>query len=368
MRGKISARQLMLIVALSRISVIVIFLPVVTAADARQDAWIAAILAVGGGMALGAMAASLVRRFPGRTFACFARDVLGRVVGTGAALVLGLFFYALAVIRARQLALLVVTALFDRTPGWAIALTVLSAGLYGAFLGSDALGRAAEILITVIGASIVGGLALQFASGGVDFSLLLPILSRGIGPVLEATVVPIFWFATSALTVLVLTSVCAEPARAAGAVVKATLISGSVLVVVAATAIATFGPHEAQLQLSPVLSLARSVFLMGVAERLDVVLLNIWVLGVAFDIALFLFVSSLTLGDSLALGARSVLVVLAALGTVPVSLRSIDMFDIRRIFKPLPTGVTTLAIHVGLVGLTLLVALIRRKGEKGAKT
>ena len=363
-KGMISARQLIFIIALSRIPAIAVFMPVITSANALQDAWFSVILAITGGIFTGALAALVAMRFPYQSLGSLAKISLGKVFGVAAALIFGLYFYFLALARTRELSLLLVSTLLPNTPTWILAITILIAVIYGVILGADTLGRSAEILLTIVGGTILIGFLLLFISGTEGVSLLRPVLSRGIQPVAVAAVQPTFEFANSAGTILALGKFCRRPGGMLKAVTLATIISGIILFALTVVVIITLGPHEAQRQLSPMLSLARTVFITGVFERIDLLLASIWVLGVIFEVTLFFFTASVILSDGLGLTLQNTAIPLFVLGIAPVSLRYTDIFTFFEIFAPLPSGIAVLFIHVSLVGLVLLAAVLRGKGGK----
>ena len=359
----ISSRQLAIMIALSRISVITIFLPVVTAADARQDAWIAAMFATAGGLVVSLLPVMLADRFPGKSYGEYVKIVLGRGLGGVASLLLAAFYIALVVLRSRQLAFLLIASQLEEEPGWIFAATTVLVGSYGAYLGADGLGRAAEVFLTVVAFSIVVGLLLVFISVPIDLGLLQPVLYRGWEPVLEASINPIFWFATSGAVVLVLSKYCVDHRGIVKAVLAGTAISGVTLTVMALTATVTLGPMEARAQLSPVLSLSRTVFIEGVIERLDELLMSVWIAGVAFDVAVFMLVASMLISDAHKVTARKVVLLAGSLAIFLASLRVTDVFIIRRILQPIWTGYAMVAVHGCLIGGVLLVAALR--GQRG---
>ena len=358
----ISSRQLMLIVALSRLSVIFVFMPVVTGADALQDAWLAVILATAAGALMGAATAHLATRFPDDTFGTFARDVLGTIPGVAAATAVGLFFYSIAIMRARQLAFLLIATQLQQAPSWVFATTVILGAIYGTYLGPDAFGRAAEMIFTLIVVSILLGVILLPIAVSLDIRLLQPVLARGLEPVLEAGINPAFWFASSAATVLVLAKYTVDVNQAVKSVVKGTLISGFTLLLMAVLATVSLGPHEAQNQISPLISMARIVFIPGFIERLDLVAINVWVLGLQFDAALFLLAGTVILADAWTVEPNVMLVPLGASGLVLGSIKALDLFLIRQALTPEVTGIAMLVLHVGIIGLTLLIAVVSGKG------
>ncbi|GEM_PF-1230685 len=360
----ISTRQLGIIVALSRVSVITVFLPVITAADARQDAPIAAVVSTLGGVLLTLPAVALAVRFPGTSYGGFARRVLGKPLGILASVLLAGFFLVLVVLRARQLAFLLIASQLELAPSWIFAGTVVLVGGYGASLGGDSLGRMAEILLTLVVGSIVVGLSLAFLSVPIDFRYLRPIMHRGWGPVLYASLNPIFWFVTSGSVVLALSAYCPDHRRIPRAVMAAIVGSGVVLVAMAIGATIIFGPEKAQGQLSPALSLARIVFVHGVIERMDALLMSVWVAGVTFDAALFTLVSVVTLSDATRISPKYVLIAIVSIGFILAVQRFVDIFLIRRLVDPVYTTWAAVLVHVLMVGGTLLVAVIT--GRRGA--
>ena len=279
-------------------------------------------------------------------------------------MIFGLYFYLLSLSRTRELSLLIVSTILPNTPGWVFGVTILIAALYGVLLGADTLGRSAEMLLTIVLITIIGGFILLFISGTEGISLLRPVLSRGIQPVAVAAVHPSFEFANSAATVLALGKFCRRPRGMARAVTTATLLSGAMLVSLTVVVLITLGPLEAQQQLSPMLSVSRTVFIPGIFERIDLLLVSIWVTGVIFEVTLFFFTASVILADGLGLTREKTAVPLFFVGLITVSLRFTDMFDFVQFYGPLSAGILILVIHVLLVGLVLFVSVLRGKGGK----
>ncbi len=355
----ISSRQLLFIVFLSRISVVTIFLPVVTSARALQDAWIAALLATVVGAVAVSLSVFLARRFPDEGYGSYVQRIMGAPVGKVLALVLASLYFGLALLRARQLGFLLITAQLEQAPGWVFAVTMIGAGLYGAYLGPDSLGRAAEVLVTVVAASILFGTIMVLVSAVPEVGYLMPVLARGWRPVAEATVNPVFWFAVSGSVVLVLGHRCLEQKDMLRAVVWAVILSGIVLTVIATLATVTFGPHEAQKQMSPMLSMSRTMFIKGALERLDALLISIWVGGVTFDTALYLMASFMILADVFNVRYGRLFLPLGLVGAVLASLRVADVFLIREILSPLPTGVALVVLQGVVVAFVLMMAVLR---------
>jgi spore germination protein KB len=349
----------MLVVALSRFTVMVVFLPVVTTGEAGRDAWLAAIIAVVGGMAVGALAAVLAARFPGQSIGGLARSAAG-IPGLVLATIYGSYFFFIAVAEVSLFSRLLVAVNLPRTPSWAVILPILVIAVYGAALGPDTVGRSSEILITFLLASLFLALVLLPISGQVDLGLLRPVLLRGLRPVLTSTVNPILWFAVSAGSVLAIGKYC-EPQRLIKSVVAGTAISGALLIAMALVAITTLGAGEAVDQVSPLLAVARTVFFAGLAERIDVLLLSVLMIGSVFDTTLLILVSTVILSDVFRVRGRIVVIILGALSVVPLAYRGITILDLLDLFNVVPSGIMLATVHIGLVGILLLAAVVRRK-------
>jgi spore germination protein KB len=367
--GKISTRQLFFIISLSRISIIVVFLPIITITDVLQDAWIAAIVATTIAILLGILVGSLLLRFTRKSFAEISRESLGLTLGIPTGPLVGLLFYFITLLRTRNLAFLIVTSALPEAPDSAIGIMAWLVATYGAYLGPDAMGRSAEFLITIVGLSIVAGFVLLAMSPiRPDIFFLKPVLSRGLLPVIPALANPVFWFLISGGLALGLGKYCVDPARIRRALVTSLLLSGIMLVILSVTVLIYMGPHQSKEQFSPLLSLAHVAFVSGIVERLDILIATLWMLGVVFDVTVLLLVASVILADTFGVRANLTVLVLSGLGLIPLALRLGDPFQIRKILEPGPTALAT-AVLLGLIGLVFLVSVIRGvgRGRRGLK-
>lgn len=361
MTGKISARQLMLIVALIRVSAILVLLPVVQVGDARQDAWIASIVSTLASCLVAALSASLAMKFPGKSLGQFSKEILGPTLGMIATALVALSLYILCLARTLTVSLVVISQFMPKTPGWAIAVPMLATAFYGAILGPDAIGRSAEIVFTFLAGILILGVGLVYVSKAGPTTGLKPMLARGFGPVLAASVSPTFLGAVSGSIVLAIGRFTRKPSGLLKAVVAGLLISGGFLLVLTVLVLTTIGHQQAQQSLTPLLVVASSIFIEGVLERSDLLLLAAWILGVTFDVTVLLMSSSILIGDALSQSWRTVAVVLFLLGVLPVSHRFTDVFIMRELNSVLVTGTWTLVVYVGAVGLVFVAALLKKR-------
>lgn len=89
--GKISGRQFSIIVMLYLIGSAILIIPSILAAEAKQDAWIAALLTIGIALLFIPVYISLGTRFPNKTFAEYIEVIFGKWLGKA----VSLFFFIL---------------------------------------------------------------------------------------------------------------------------------------------------------------------------------------------------------------------------------------------------------------------------------
>jgi spore germination protein KB len=357
----ISPRQLFFIIALARIGAILVLLPGVQSGNAMQDAWISVILATGASILIVWLGSYLAMKHPEKSLGHFANDLLGRLGGTIATGILALSFYVLCLIRVRLVSLVIISHFMPRTPGWGLAIPVLLTASYGAMKGPDTIGRASELLFTVMAAITIGTMVVSSVWITGRIGGLKPVLSRGFGPVLAASVPATFLGIVSGLKVLALGRFTTEKKKLPKATAMALLTSGLALLGITIDAITTLGPAQAQKHVTPMLALASTAFIQGVLERLDLVLMASWVLGVTFDVTALLLSSSILIGDSLGADHRKVTAVLFFLGLVPVSHRITDIFTMRRLHSIPATGIWAILIGAGTLVPVLVAYLIKKR-------
>lgn len=357
----INPRQLFFIIALTRISALLVLLPVVTAGNALQDAWISVIVATVVAILFVWLGAYLAMKHPGKSLGQFSRDLLGKTGGAITTGLLAISFYVLCLIRTRLVSLVIISHFMPKTPGWALAIPVLLTAFYGAMMGPDTVGRASEFLFTVMALIIVVSMVMFYVWSAERVAGLKPVLSRGLRPVFGAAVPAAFLGLMSGLKVLALGRFTTEKEKMPKAMTMALLISGLALLATTINVLTALGPAQAQSHVTPLLALASSVFIEGVLERLDLILMASWVLGVTFDVTALLLSSSILFGDSLGADRRKVTVVLFFLGLVPVSHRITDIFTMRRLHSIPVTGIWATLIVVGTLVPVLVAYLIKRK-------
>lgn len=186
---KISNRQLWFILFIMRSVIIVSFLPILTSADAAQDAWITGIIVLVVSELFVTAITLLDSKFPRLSIIEYSQRLLGGFPGRILTLFLLGLFLLLSVIEIKLYSELLSTAFLTETPELIFALIMVFAAVICVYAGVEVLGRMADIIIIVFIIMFVGiiFIPLQY----LDFRNLQPIFVRGWSPVLRGAIIPV---------------------------------------------------------------------------------------------------------------------------------------------------------------------------------
>lgn len=153
----------------------------------------------------------------------------------------------------------------------------------------EVLGRTAFLYLII---TIISFVLLSMSMGSaVDLSELKPVFGSGPGPVLLGALVPGAFF-SELFIVLWFFPYIKERRTVFKGAASALAIIGIFTLVLTVYAKGIFGFREVERMLFPALNLVRAVRLGGVVERLDVVLIAVWLLAIFVKSALFAFFAS----------------------------------------------------------------------------
>src|SRR5688572_9456454 len=101
--GKIAPRQFMIFINLFTLGNSILLLPKFIAAEAKQDAWITAMILAGFGLLLAWLYKTLGSLFPDMTLVEYSQEILGRWVGKITSLLFFTYTFFLCAIILRQI-------------------------------------------------------------------------------------------------------------------------------------------------------------------------------------------------------------------------------------------------------------------------
>lgn len=172
---KLSPRQIILLLVISRLTTAYTYLPGVSAPPANQDVWIAALLSILYGFVLCGPLLFLSNKFESMTVFEYTEKVTGRIAGKllGLLLVFQLIWFSLT--QLPLLSTFMRSSVMPETPDFAFMLGLVSVCVYTAYKGAAVICRLAEILVPLILLSILVLSLLNLRN--MEFEVLLPVLT-----------------------------------------------------------------------------------------------------------------------------------------------------------------------------------------------
>jgi spore germination protein KB len=286
--GKISLQQLFLLNITFVISTADIFLPNFVADIAKEDAWLSVIIATGLAVISVWVATKLQIRMGQRNIVDANDQLLGHLLGRIISILIIAELLITLILVLRQTDEIMINVFLPSTPTLAIIILMMLIVIYGAHHGLEVLCRANEILIPFAFLTLIF-IALANITD-IQFKNFLPILYNGISPVLHATVLIYAALGQVILVILMAGSHLRTIDNRLTQVGVSSVLTLGIMMLIGVLAIAIFGAeHTAQMKF-PALEMVRNIDLHNFIQRLDALVLGIWVGGIAIKlVATFYF-------------------------------------------------------------------------------
>lgn len=180
---KISKQQLLCLLLLFQFGSTSIF---VLGIEAKQNAWIAILLATIGGAILLYVYTGIQKLFPENNFVEIIINLLGKWIGIPLSITYGLLFIYKSCIILNEFGNLIAMSYLPNTPLLFILTLSIILIIYIITLGLEVIARSSEIILPIFILFLVMVYVLITIAGVVNLSELLPILEDGIRPVFYA--------------------------------------------------------------------------------------------------------------------------------------------------------------------------------------
>lgn len=349
-RGKVSASQLALLFITSR--AIPPAVTMVTVSQAKNDAWIAELLAPVAACGILALVLAVAVRFPGEGLIEYTGKLFGPVLGKALGLMYLVFFVHIAAYEARQFGD-IMTSIIPETPLMVFIGSILFVAAVIARGGVETLGRFGEMAFPIsLGSAF---LVFLLSAPKIELVNLLPVMEEGVSPVLRGASLALVQYA-ELLPLAVLFPFVNRRNEVAKYMTGYIFCSGVAIAALAVAALGIYGSLVGDLRF-PGYYLARSVNLANIVQRLEGLALAIWLLGFIVKISIFLYVTCLGLGQLLATpGYKPFAFPLALMVAVLSVAVGENIFELSEFFRPAVVLPYALLFQVGLPLLTLAVA------------
>jgi spore germination protein len=279
-----------MIIIMTVISVGVFSIAAAAAEAVGTDGWL--LVALAGIVSLIAVPiiVKLNSRFPGKTFAEYSQLVIGIVPGKILTFLFVIYLMLVIAYETRAFTEVVKMFLLFRTPTEVIILSLLLVCTYIVRGGVECIARINELIFPIL--FIPFFILLMFGFPLIDFSNLRPVLQTPPDKMLTGLPALLFSFGGIELAMFYI-GFMKNPKKAYKPIVLAVAFITLFMVMITACCIAAFGQNATTNFIWPLINYIRAISLPGLfIERLDGVILSLWILTVFTTIVTCYFVIS----------------------------------------------------------------------------
>jgi spore germination protein KB len=258
------------------------------ASEAKQDAWIAVLLALVGGLILVFIYCSFSKKYPGYNLYEIFEQIFNRKIALFFTALYILYFFYLSARVLRDFCELMKTAIFVITPIEFIALLLMLTISYIIYLGTETLGRTIEILSPYTFILMFLLIFFLYANHSVTMQNLRPVLAHGWMPVIKVAIPEVLTFPYGETVVFTIIMASVGKTKYLTSVSIASLIlSGIILSYFAFLKAAVLTPTMVLISPFPLLSAIREISVARFIERLDAIVVYMMMLGIFVKVSIF---------------------------------------------------------------------------------
>jgi len=361
-KEQIANRQLWFILFIMRSTIIIGFLPVLTTADALNDAWISAILVLIGSLLIVYFISLLDIRYKELTIIQYSQLLLGKTFGKIISLIILWIFLQITAIEIRLYAEVIVTTFLPETPMiYIVGGMVLTAAIC-IYMGLETLGRSADFLFFLYSFMVVTVIVITFLE--IDLENIQPIMARGWSPVIAGTLTPIILI-KQAWVITIISSEIESPQKLVKTALTAIGASIIVLIIMVFITIAVLGPDMGARSSFPILILIRSIEVSDFLQRTEALLIFAWNFGLFISVSTYLYCGARGIADLTGIKDYHALVWPMSIIWIFLSIHGFeDIFALNSFLQPevfVPYGIFMLLLPLILLWLGYGIRIIRQK-------
>ncbi|WP_366922853.1 endospore germination permease [Metallumcola ferriviriculae] len=358
-KGRIGNWQLFLIVLFIILPTAILSVPGVTTVLAKQDGWIAVLLATAAGTTMAVVIGMYYKYFPQQSLVGVGEIALGRWLGKLVGIGYIWFILHANSIIIREFGEFLTTAVMPRTPLSVFNISVVILAAWAVYQGLEPIGRMAEFIFPLVMPATLVVVVLVFRDA--EPMRLLPVAHQNVKGILAGSMVPASWMGEVVLVALI-TPYVYQQRRSILWVVAGVIVVGLFLAVITMNATMVFGFQNTRHLLFPTYSLARIISIGNIIERVESLVMAIWVAGVFLKIAIWFYMLVLVTGETFALRSYKPLIIPYGFVQIALSFWLFNNFMEFISFIGTTWPVYSIGIfELGIPVIVLLIALVRRK-------
>ncbi|PYI54946.1 GerAB/ArcD/ProY family transporter [Paenibacillus flagellatus] len=295
---RISARQYAFVVFLFVVGDAMLYVPSWLASEAKQDAWLGAVLGWPEALLLAWLYMALTKRYPEATLVRLCRSVFGSWLGTAAGALFVSYFFVDTALMTMEIGDFLTTQIIPRTPIESIILLFLIAMVVGVRYGIETIVRLCELLLPWF--IVLFATLLLFVWPQLDVANIRPVAGEGLLPIWTGNMK---YFGVLMETVILVSLLPFVDRRdQAGKALLTGMLAGiAVLALLTAFAVLVIGPALAAMYAYPSYALAQKIRVGHFFERIEAVMAFAWFITVYVKTTVGFFATAYGLAELLKL-------------------------------------------------------------------
>lgn len=256
---------------------------------AKQDAWIAVLIAYILAVILSLICLELIKRYPKDNLLSFSEKIVGKPLAKVICIILFLYSFLISAYMVEQFSTLMTTMVYRATPAYVFRIGIILLAVYIVNSGVEVLFRVSDfvfigvLLVTIV---IGGGLLKEF-----DLNNLLPIFSQDINSIVKASITPTAFFGQIILFLFFHNLV--DDLKGITRTIHLGLLIGMLLVIGFVIAdLAVFGADLGSLLTFPPFMIIRQISIQNIFDRVEILMLTLWIGLALIEIAAYFWISN----------------------------------------------------------------------------
>ncbi|MGE7694549.1 endospore germination permease [Lysinibacillus sp. NPDC094177] len=292
----ISSRQFMIITFLFSIGTTILIIPASLTSEAKQDAWIAAIIGVVLSLPVIKLFVAFGKRTSTLTFVEANEKILGRFFGKLTAI----GFIIICLLSSGELLYIIgifmKTSIMPETPTMAFAFLFSIIIIYAAYLGIEIFARSAEILCPIF--ILIFIFFVACISPSIHIENLQPIMETSKKSLFFGMIrfISLFSFPLAVLLTIFPSAVNVQKSAQKGFYIG-TIFGGIVLITIITLCILVLGPANTASRTFPSYSLAQRISIGNFLQRIEVIMAAMWIISIYIRTFMYFYAAVIGIGQ-----------------------------------------------------------------------
>lgn len=278
MNHKLNQWQLFLITVSFLVGSSLLLAPNLTSYYSKQDAWLSMLIALFIGLALNLLWIYLLSLYQYQSIFVIVEKVIGKWGGGIISLIIVFYSLHLCSYVVRNVSNFMISSVLPDTNAWTFQIMLILVALYSCYYGLNNIARVNEFLNPIMAVLFIVSLLLTL--NRFELSNLKPFFQQPIMPIMQGAYTTTGFPFIEVLLLSIAFQYVRKKKNLAKTYLGAILISGLVLLITIIIVIGCDGYYLVSRNTFPTFELMRSINIIKILERIEVLIAVVWIVGI----------------------------------------------------------------------------------------